>query len=177
MKKTTRLVLAAALLVTGAAHAGTKALGFELGVTTVDQLRSSIGGQTQVTDAGENSYSAGPMLKTDGSGYGIQGLSSVLYIFDPDKKLAGILMNMDKHRFNAIFQMLAGKYRVTAQERPFVGNKFARFKTEDSIIEVDAPHLSFDMEVTYLRNDLMQKFTAASAAEAAAKKRQESAQF
>lgn len=177
MKRRTQLLLAVALLTTGTAHAGTKALGFEIGVSTVEQVRSTIARQTQVMDAGENSYSAGPMLKTDGSGYDIRGLNSVLYIFDPQKKLAGIVMNMDKNRFDAIFQMLAGKYKVAAQQRPFVGNQYARFKTQDAVIEVDAPHLSFEMDVNYLRDDLMQQFRLKTAAEAAAKKRQESAQF
>lgn len=177
MKRRTQLLLAVALLTTGAAHAGTKALGFEIGVSTVEQVRSAIAKQTQVMDVGENNYSAGPMLKTDGNGYDIRGLNSVLYIFDPQKKLAGIVMNMDKNRFDAIFQMLAGKYKVATQQRPFVGNQYARFKTQDAVIEVDAPHLSFEMDVNYLRDDLMQKFRAKTAAEAAIKKRHESAQF
>ena len=42
---------------------------------------------------------------------------------------------------------------------------------------IDAPHLNFDMEVRYVRKDLMQKFNTQSQAEADAKKKQESAKF
>lgn len=177
MKKIIRLLLAASLLISGLAHAGTKALGFEIGVSTVDQVRSVMVKQTRVMDAGENKYSAGPMLKTDGTGYDIQGLNSVVYIFDPQQKLLGVVMGMNKNRFDVVFKMLADKYKVVAQERPFVGDRYARFKTQDATIQIEAPHLSFDMDVSYLRDDLLKKLRAQQAAETAAKKRHESAQF
>ena len=44
------------------------------------------------------------------------------------------------------------------------------------MVSVEATH-SFEMDVNYLRDDLMQKFRAKTAAEAAIKKRHESAQF
>jgi len=117
------------------------------------------------------------MLKTKGTSYEIDGLNEVLYIFDEKKILAGVIMGMNKARFDAIFQFLSSKYQVTSQERPFVGNQFARFKPSDSFIDVDAPHLSFTMEIRYVRNDLMQKFNAQSEAEAVAKKKSEASKF
>jgi hypothetical protein len=159
------------------AQAGTPVLGFEVGVSTVDQVTATLAKNTKVTNEGVNKWSAGPMLKTDGTSYEIEGLNSVQYIFDDQKKLMGVLMNMGKDRFDTVFQFLSGKYKVQTQQRPFVGNQFARFKTPDSVIEIDAPHMSFQMEVRYLRNDLLQKFNTQSQAEAATKKKNETSKF
>lgn len=177
MKHFVRLHVIAAALMCTVAQAGTQALGFEIGVSTTDQVKAALAKQTKVNDAGVNKYTAGPMLKTDGSSYEIEGLNEVLYIFDDQKKLAGVFMDMNKARFDAVFQALSGKYKVSSQQRPFVGDQFARFKTQDSIIEIDAPHMSFQMEVRYVRNDLMQKFNSQSAAEADSKKKREAAKF
>jgi hypothetical protein len=117
------------------------------------------------------------MIKTDGKSYDIESLSSVLYIFDGQNKLAGVIMSMEKSRFDSIFQFLNSKYKITNQQRPFVGNQYARFKPADAFIDLDAPHLGFEMEARYIRNDLMQKFNKQSQAEAAAKKKSESSKF
>ncbi|OEZ63639.1 MULTISPECIES: hypothetical protein [unclassified Duganella] len=178
MKHFIQSVLAAfALTASISAHAGTQALGFEIGVSSSDQVRSALVKQTKVLDAGANKFTGGAMLKTDGSSYEIEGLNEVLYIFDDQKKLAGMILGMDKGRFDSVFQAISGKYKVSSQQRPFVGNQFARFKTQDAVIEMDAPHLGFVMEVRYIRNDLMQKFNSQTAVEAEAKKKREAAKF
>jgi hypothetical protein len=177
MKHGTRLLLALTFFFCANAQAGTQALGFEIGVSTVEQISDSLSKQANVEDTGINKYSQGPMLKTDGNSYEIDGLNSVVYIFDRQNKLAGILMDMNKNRFDAVFKALSGKYKVSTQKRPFVGDQFARFKTKDTIIEIDAPHLSFEMQVRYIRNDLMQKFNTQSAREAEEKKKREAEKF
>lgn len=172
-----RALVAVGLMGAGWVHAGTQALGVEIGVSTADQVRTALSKQGRVTDNGINKYSGGPMFKTDGSAYDIEGLNEVLYIFDGQKKLAGLVMNMDKARFDAVFKALQAKYKVASQQRPFVGNQYARFKAPDALIEMDAPHLGFVLEVRYIRNDLMQSYSAQSTAEAEAKKKREAAQF
>lgn len=171
------LFLVLALCSSLIAHAGTQALGFEIGASSFEQIKSALAKQTKVVDAGTNKFSNGPMLKTGGGSYEIEGLNEVLYIFDDQRKLAGIIMGMDKERFDSVFQALSGKYKVSFKQRPFVGDQFARFKTQDAVIELDAPHLSFEMDVRYIRNDLMQKYNAQSAAESEAKQKREAAKF
>lgn len=165
------------LSTTALAHAGTQVLGFEIGATTVDQFKQDLSAKTKLEASGTNKYSGGQMFKTDGAAYDIDGLTSVLYIFDQQQKLAGVIMDMGKSRFDAVFQFLSANYKVVAQQRPFVGDQYARFRPSDAVIELDAPHLGFNMEVRYLRNDLMQKFNAQSEAEAAAKKKSEASKF
>lgn len=159
------------------AIAGTQVLGAEIGVTTSEQLRRTLSSNTAIQDRGVNQYSGGRMLATDGSSYDIQGLSAVLYIFDAQGKLAGVIMDMDKERFASIYQLLRQKYKVRSERRPFVGDQYARFKPADATIELDAPHLSFTMKVRYLRNDLLQKFNADISEEEAEKKKSEAEKF
>ncbi|MYN46739.1 hypothetical protein GTP23_16970 [Pseudoduganella sp. FT93W] len=159
------------------ANAGTQVLGVEIGVTTSDQLSKNLSRSTDLSDRGINKYSGGKMLATDGSAYQIEGLTEVVYIFDSVGKLAGVIMDMDKGRFASVYQYLQSKYKVKATQLPYVGDQFARFEPADAIIELDAPHLSFTMQLRYIRNDLSQKYKTDKAAERAAKKKAESAQF
>ena len=166
-----------AILASSFAHAGTQVLGFEIEASTLEQVNTSLSKQTKVIDNGINKFSAGTMLRTNGSSYEIEGLNDVLYIFDDQQKLAGVIMNMNKNRFDTVYQAVSKKYKVASQNRPFVGNQFARFKTPDSTIEIDAPHLSFEMEVRYIRKDFLQKFNSQSTAEAESKKKREASNF
>ena len=179
MKKITHILLFLTTIACGIAHAGTQMLGFDLGVSTLEQVKSALVKQTRISDAGLNKFSGGPMLKTDGSSYEIEGVTEVVYVFDDQKKLAAVLMDMDmdKNRFDAVFKALSAKYKVSAQQRPFVGNQFARFKTPDAVIELNAPHLSFQMSVNYVRTELMAKFNTQSTDDAQAKTKRESAKF
>lgn len=161
----------------GMAHAGTQVLGVEIGQTTPAQLTKALAKHAKLENRGTNKYSGGDMYHVDGDAYDIEGLKDVLYIFDDRQRLAGVIMDMDKGRFDSVYQYLTGKYKVTSQQRPFVGNQYAVFKPNDAVIELDSPHMSFDMEVRYLRNDLMQQFKAQSPADAVAKKRSEASKF
>jgi hypothetical protein len=178
MRFNLRLSLAIlAIVCSTLAQAGTTVLGFEIGVTTLDQLKRDLAKKTKLQSQGTNKYTGGEMIKTAGNGYDIEGLNGVLYIFDDQKKLSAVIMDMGKYRFDSIFQFLSSKYKVVEQRRQFVGDQYARFKPNDATIEIEAPHLSFVMEVRYIRNDLMQKFIAINEAEAAAKKKSEAAKF
>lgn len=127
-------------------------MGAEIGVSTIDQIRQEVSARGSIKNGGTNSWSNGPTLESPGSNYEVQGLQSVLYIFTPDGKLAGLLMVMGKDRFDEVFDVLAGKYKTVKKERPFVGNNYAKFSAPDAVIELDAPHLGFEMEVRYMSN-------------------------
>ena len=157
--------------------AGTKALGFELGVSKLVDVNRILTNQTKVIDNGINNYSRGRMLKTNGKGYSIEGLKSVVYIFDNQEKLSGIIMNMEKYKFDDVYDAVSKKYNLVSEQRPFVGDQYAKFKTKDATIEIDAPHLSFEMDVRYLRDDLLNAYTKISQINNKAKKEKESRQF
>src|SRR5450830_1128177 len=89
-------VVAMFLQAASALAANAAPLALELGVATQAQVRQQLGGQTQLADGGTNQYSGGEMLKGDGEGLGIEGLSEILFIFDASDKLAAVLMTLPK---------------------------------------------------------------------------------
>lgn len=177
MKRIAQIMVMALGLAHGWVQAGTTALGFEIGTTTVEQFKSALPKKTKMVDQGPNTMSNGDQYQVEGAPFELDGLRDVTVVFDAQKKLAAIFLNMDKSRFDSVFAAVSKKYTVSVQQRPFVGNKYARFNTPDSVIEINAPHLSFDMSVQYMRNDMFRKATAEVAAEAAAKKKREAGKF
>lgn len=151
--------------------------GQELGVATYAQVKQQVGGKTDLSDAGTNKFSGGKMLQGDGSGLGIEGLSGVTFIFDRADKLAGVLMSLPKERFKPTLKALSAKYKLVSSEVPFVGNASAKLKLGDSVVELNALHMSFAMEVLYLTNSLKQAFQQQSSNERAAKEKRQADMF
>lgn len=133
-------------------HAGIKVLGSEIGVSTIDQVQKLATTPGSVRNGGMNKWNKGPTLEIQGSNYDIQGLQSVYYVFDQELKLVALVMTMQKHRFDEVFSVLAAKYKTVKKVQPFVGDNYAKFTAPDSVIEIDAPHLGFEMEVRYMTN-------------------------
>jgi hypothetical protein len=177
MFKITSLMAAVWCLLTSPVWAGTQVLGFEISVSTLEQVRSTLAKQTKVLDNGINEYSRGPSLKTNGAGYGIDGLQEVFYTFDEQKKLAVVTMQLSKDRFDFVMESLKAKYKTVKEQVPFVGDRFVQFKTSDATINVDSPHLRFDMNVEYVRDDIMKKYLVQSAAKEKTKRAAESGKF
>lgn len=173
-----KLLLLAVAWVPTLAFAQVQVVGFEIGASTLPQVKSQLAKQqAKIQDAGTNKFTGGSQFKTDGGGYDIESLKEVFYIFDKEQKLAAVMMNMSKDRFDEIFKFLAGKYKTTAKQRPFVGDMSARFKAKGVTIELVAPHLSFDMQANYIRDDLYQQFNAQTTQETQQKKATEKSKF
>jgi hypothetical protein len=152
-------------------------LGQELGVATYAQVKQQVGGKTDLSDAGTNKFSGGKMLQGNGDGLGMTGLSEVTFIFDHADTLAGVMMTLPKDSFKATLKALSAKYKLVDSVVPFVGNASAKLKQGDSIIKLDAPHLSFEMQVLYLTNSLNQAFQQQSSSERTAKEKRQADMF
>lgn len=152
-------------------------LGQELGVATYAQVRQRVCGKTDLSDAGINKFSGGKMLRGNGNGLGMAGLSEVTFIFDRTDKLAGVMMTLPKDSFKPTLKALSAKYKLVGSVVPFVGNASAKLKQGDSIIKLDAPHLSFEMQVLYLSNSLNQAFQQQSSSERTAKEKRQADMF
>lgn len=152
-------------------------LGLELGVATYAQVKQQVDGKTSLSDAGTNKYSGGKMLQGHGDGLGIEGLSEITFIFDQSEKLAAVLMTMPKDSFQPTLSALAKKYKLVAKEVPFVGNASAKLQQGDSVIELNAPHLSFEMSVQYLTKSLKQSYAQQSSKERSNKEKKQADQF
>lgn len=149
------LVLLGWLLGTTACHAANVApLGFELGTTTRSDLQARLKDKVELTDAGTNRYSNGPMLDGVGEGLGIEGLQHATFIFDARERLVAVMLQLPKGFANRnttnLANMLSEKYRQVHRNIPAVGNASARFTYGNSIIELEAPHMAFDFTVFYM---------------------------
>ncbi|MDD2934793.1 MAG: hypothetical protein PHO76_13000 [Methylotenera sp.] len=160
-------------------YAGNNAapLGQELGVTTLKQFQESIGVQTQLTETGTNKFSGGVMLEGNGEGLGVDGLTKILVIFNASNQLSGVVMTMSKSHFQETMNALSKKYKLVNKQVPFVGNKFAKYKQGNSVVMLDSPHMSFDMELRYLTNEFLASYTKTSADENAENKRNQASKF
>lgn len=152
-------------------------LGLELNVATYAQVKQQLGGKTSLTDAGTNKYSGGRMVESNGDGLGIDGLSSITFIFDKADKLAAVLMTLPKDSFAKTLSALSGKYKLLEKQVPFVGNASAKLQQGETIIELNAPHMSFQMTVMYATQALKQSFTQQASNERAAKEKRQADQF
>ena len=117
------------------------------------------------------------MFLVQGNIYDIAGLKDVRYIFDQQEKLAGVILTMDKRRFDDIKQILDRNYRAVTSQVPFVGNKFVSYRHEGVHIELDAPHLQFDMTVTYMTDILKDNFVRVTERERQESRQRESSRF
>jgi hypothetical protein len=146
-------------------------LGLEVGVATLSQVQKQIGSQTRLKSTGTNKYSGGKMFEADGDGLNVEGVKNVTFIFDPSDVLVGVLVTMPKDP-KSLVAMFSGKYKlVNNRVDNFMNNGSALFTKGDTVIDIDAPHLSFDMEVRYLSKRLREAFMKQSGAEAASKQK------
>lgn len=147
--------------------------GLEIGKTTIKDLKE----RYTVTDSGENKYSGGKMYSIKPSQIDFEGLQNVSTIFSNDGKLLAVLTTLPKSKFDYLYDSLGKKYKLTAKEIPFVGNKSASYVDGNTEITIDAPHLSFDMSMNYISLDLLKAAKTQATQEENNKKRRENSQL
>lgn len=155
------------------AWAGTTAFGLELRKSTLEEAQQRFGGQA----SGINKFSNGPMLEVSPAKVNFEGLSELTLIFGEDKKLVAILATMEKHRFDAVHNMLKGKYKVSQSKLPFVGNKSVTYGSGEDEVELNAPHMSFDMTLTYYTRQFLKSYRSVTTKESKQKSNSEASQL
>lgn len=149
MKKLLVIVsLVLALTSTNSAFADPKPLGFELGKATIEDVQNTY----KTTDAGISVHTEGKMLNVDAYEVGLQDLQKVLFIFNSDGTLSVVDMTFIKTKFDELYGQLNKKYKLVKKQIPFVGNKYAEYKNGKSTVKLDAPHMSFELDVIYGQN-------------------------
>lgn len=136
--------------------------GLELGKATVTEAKAHF----DLDEKGTNRYSGGPMFSVPVSEVDFDGLQDLTLIFNSQNTLVGVLATLPKQQFSSMHGMLSGKYRVVSTNIPFVGNSSAKYVDGGTEITLDAPHMSFEMSMNYLRKELQQTFEKQSAEEA-----------
>jgi len=137
------------------AGSGVSAFGLEFHKTKESDLAKQ---HKIIANKGINKYSGGNQYSIDTSQIGLTGLKSITVVFNKDKELVAILSTLRKSRYKNLKSILQKKYYLLKQHGRAVGNKGATFLKRDIIIELDAPHLSFEMTMNYLRADFLKNF-------------------
>lgn len=98
-------------------------------------------------------------------------------IFDTTGLLIAVITTLPKSKFDYLNQTLGGKYKRVSQNIPFVGNKSVTYRDGGTEITLEAPHMSFEMSMNYIRDDLMRAFNQQSEAEKRQKQQSEASQL
>ena len=126
------ILLPSIVLAEGQAVTAVSPLGYTLGSAHLFDVEKSLRRKSDVKPNGTNRYSSGPMLVAEGTGLGIEGLQSALFIFDSTETLVAVQMTLNKggfaEEFDRTYARLAAKYPLVKKTVPFVGNKYARFE-------------------------------------------------
>ena len=168
------LALGAALSLSAMnASADPAPFGLEIGKATIAEMKSKY--RAELT--GTNKYSHGEMFNLPTAQLGFDGLKEATVIFDKNEVVSAILLSFPKHRFDSLHGSLKGKYRVTQSQIPFVGNKKVVLKDGQTEITLNAPHLSFEMSLNYISDDLLRAFNQSQAQEAQQKRQSENSKL
>ncbi|WP_417821310.1 hypothetical protein [Terasakiella sp.] len=152
--------------------------GFEIGVDTLHSSKTKvIEARSTMKNIGTNKYSHGPVYEVDVSHIAVKDIKTIQLIFDAKDHLQGITFNSSKHNFKSLEDHVASKYQLSRREVPFVGNKFAEYKAPNAIIQLDAPHMSFQMSISYVSTDLLKSFSKTVQENNQAQKKKEASQF
>ena len=136
-------------LLSFSAFADTTAFGLTLGKTTETELKKIY----RAKFTGVNKYSSGNTYSIPVNQLDIEGARKALVGFDTDLTLSFIQIEFRQSRFKALNQILSSKYTLTEQSIPFVGNKHAFYHHENAVIELIAPHISFEATLSYITNE------------------------
>ncbi|HFE4537099.1 TPA: hypothetical protein ACF24J_003420 [Escherichia coli] len=137
------------------AYAGTTAFGMTLGETTLEVFKKEY---PSAVDEGVSEWSGGSIFSVPAQDLDFDGVKRSYVIFTKDEKVTAIIIDLNNRLFDRIHGMLSKKYKVSKKIIPFVGNKFVRYKNEEDIIELDAPHMSFDMTLSYAEKNFMEQY-------------------
>ena len=168
------LLIASAMLCSpfvSAAGNNAAPFGVELGVATMTQVKATLGADVKMTDAGPNKFTGGPMLDVLGPDLNVDGVQGARFVFDKSNVLAGVIVVMDKDP-NGVVKSLGAKYKLKKNNiNKFMNNGSATFEKGDSVILLDAPHMSFTMENDDLTKSMHALYNRTTADEAAQKQK------
>lgn len=145
-----KLLFILTLIFSSFLYANPAPFGLEINKTTLKQVEEKY----NLIENGTNYYSKGAMYYINTDDLSLDGLKSVLLIFsEKDELLLAVIAQFNRNKFDSLNKNLSGKYKLVKKEIPFVGNKYVKYKDDQSFIELSSPHMSFDLEVTYILMD------------------------
>lgn len=152
--------------------------GLHIGEATIDQVRAEMTKRgVTLTDTSRSSWTNGPLLQYSGDGFGIEGMSESIFIFNKQNRLVAITSTVPKRRYRDIKAYLDQKYPLVRSKDPHVGDRLAIYRVDDVEIRASAPHLSFEMSLQYLHQSFLDAFNAGQQKEEREKAQQESSEL
>ena len=148
-------------------------LGLELGKATCTEASRKLQG---ARPDGTSAWARGPILQLPAGAGDLQGLKGGLIVCVDKDRVVAIGLDFDQGG-NAVVltaNQLDTKYQQVRRNLPLVGNGFAQWKAANGIVEIDAPHLSFDFQLRYWASgarETYSKFLAEQQRQKEAKKR------
>lgn len=138
--------------------------GQEIGVAKCSDVIKQLSDKVDLKEGGINKYTNGEMYGGDAKNLGLDGAKSILIVCDKNNTLTVVQIKIDKDAMNNGFEkynkMLKSKYKQTKLINPSVGDKLAKFSQGDSTVQLYAPHMSFEMDLTYAANSFLKSFNA-----------------
>jgi len=125
--------------------------GLEIGRMTIKEFKE----RHQVQSEGINKWSLGEMFSLSPETVNFEGLRSIQVVFDQNEVIVAVLTNLDKGKFDSVFNMLQSKYKLIDKKLPFAGTKSATFTDNDVEIGLTAKHMSFEMTMNYVSKKFM----------------------
>ena len=147
--------------------------GLEIGKATINDVKAKY----KTTHAGTNKYSMGDMYTLEVSQLNFDGLQEATLVFSKENVLLAVLATLPNHKFDSLMEGMSAKYKLVSKDIPFVGNKSAKFVNGKTEITLDAPHLSFEMNMNYISKELDKAYKEQSSKERQQKQKRESSQL
>ncbi len=139
--------------------------GLEIGVATCNAARAKIGALSE-KKVGDDTllYPDNPSSLYEGARSAMVRCSNNLVIAVQFQASKG---GMSSEASREVYAGLSKKYKLVAGgPMPSLGNGYARFSSGNSVIEEDAPHMSFEFTVTYYEKGFYDGIVASNKAEA-----------
>lgn len=123
--------------------------GIEINKSSYQEVKEKYLGR----DVGINKYSNGKMYDIDCNQIGVEGIKSMRAIFHQNDTILALITTFDKNKYSSLVKSLSQKYKLISKQDAFVGNKSAKFKQDNTIINLEAPHMSFTLNLSYIHNN------------------------
>ena len=126
---------------------------------------------------GISTWTRGALYQVPGSELPLQGAKHAVFVFDLDEQLDAAFITIEKRRFHEVMRLLDGQYRRLSASVPHVGNRHVKWEADDIVIELDAPHLSFEMELQYQTKQFLEQFERGQAEQREQQRQREAEQL
>lgn len=154
-------------------EASLRPLGIELG-SAIEDVRARLDELGARCEENTSAVARGPLLSCR-DGFELEGLQQAQFLFSAEGRLEGVVLTFPKGRWRTVNTALAGRYRPERSLEPFVGDRSSHYRGAGGRVVAEAPHMSFEMSVTYATEWLLRTADDHSAALKAEARRKDAA--